>query len=261
MKINSKTIAAFLLIIILQAACASNAQTETSPTGTPQAATPTARPLYQSVTLESIPFAETGKAPDYDLKAQTPVLKGSDDPRVAKFNKAAAEVVQKQIDEFRKMLLEMPKTPIVSGSAFDLQYKLLSPPGNIMSLKFDIFQYADGAAHPFEYSATLNYDLEAGKEISLERLFLPRADYLGSIAGYCKTELNQRDIGFDMFADGAKPTAENYRSWNITADGLMITFDEYQVAAYAAGPQVVVVPYAALKDIVDPRGPLAGFIK
>src|SRR5256885_1261297 len=166
-KINSKTIAALLLIIVVQAACASSTPTEI-PTVAPQAPTPTARPLYQSVTLESIPLTETGKGPDYDLKAETPVLKGSDDPRVANFNKAAAEIVQKQIDDFWKMLADMPKKPIVAGSSFDLQYKLLSPSGNILSLQFSVFQYADGAAHPFGYSVTLNYDLEAGNEISLE---------------------------------------------------------------------------------------------
>ena len=62
-----------------------------------------------------------------------------------------------------------------------------------------------------------------------------------------------------MFSDGAKPTPENYAVWNISAEGLVITFNEYQVAAYAAGPQEVVIPFAALKDILDPQGPLNTF--
>ena len=54
---------------------------------------------------------------------------------------------------------------------------------------------------------------------------------------------------------------ENYRSWNITPKGLQITFDDYQVTPHAAGPQQVLVPYATLKALIDPAGPLAEFIK
>lgn len=266
MKINAKVLIAFLLIIMMQAACASNAQPAASPpvevpTDVPLAATPTALPLYQRVTLGSTPLMESDKAPDYELQAQVPVLTGSDDLRVVTFNQAAERIVQNQIDSFKQMLGDMSIVPIVAGSGFYLQHTLLSPPGNILSLKFEISQYADGAAHPFGYSITLNYDLEQGQEVGLEQLFLPGTDYLQVIADYCQTELKKRDIGFDIFTEGANPTPENYRNWNITANGLLITFDEYQVAAYAAGPQTVVIPYAALKDIIDPQGPIGNKIK
>jgi hypothetical protein len=36
----------------------------------------------------------------------------------------------------------------------------------------------------------------------------------------------------------------------------MITFDENQVAADA---QQVIIPYADLKEVIDPKGPLASF--
>jgi len=250
-------------MILIQTACNLGGRAAPSaeiPTNIPEiataAATPTAQPLHQRVSLESAPITESGKGPDYELKAQIPLLEGSDDPRVEGFNQAASQVVQREIDSFKQMLADMSVVPIVAGSSFDMQYSLLSSPGNILSIKFDAYQYADGAAHPFSYSVTLNYDLEAGQEISLGQLFLPDTDYLPAIATYCQAELGKRDIGFDMFSDGANPTPENYRNWNITPDGLLITFDPYQVAAYAAGPQIVLIPYATLKDMIDPQGPL-----
>jgi hypothetical protein len=42
---------------------------------------------------------------------------------------------------------------------------------------------------------------------------------------------------------------------------LWVTFDPYQVAPYAAGPQYVLVPYSALKDIIKADGPIAGLAK
>ena len=60
---------------------------------------------------------------------------------------------------------------------------------------------------------------------------------------------------------GAAPSAKNYQSWTITRSGLGINFDAYQVGAYAAGPQFVMVPYSALKDLINPDGPIAQFAK
>ena len=62
-----------------------------------------------------------------------------------------------------------------------------------------------------------------------------------------------------MLKDGAAPTAKNYESWTITKQGLGINFDAYQVGPYAAGPQFVMVPYSALKDLIKPDGPVAAF--
>jgi hypothetical protein len=42
---------------------------------------------------------------------------------------------------------------------------------------------------------------------------------------------------------------------------LKITFDRYQVGAYAAGEHEVVVPYSVLKPIINPDGMLAQFAK
>ncbi|RIK32332.1 MAG: hypothetical protein DCC56_00555 [Anaerolineae bacterium] len=38
--------------------------------------------------------------------------------------------------------------------------------------------------------------------------------------------------------------------------GFVITFDEYQVAPYAADPQTVTVPYSELKPLINQQGPL-----
>jgi hypothetical protein len=42
----------------------------------------------------------------------------------------------------------------------------------------------------------------------------------------------------------------------ITSQGLKFTFDPYQVASYAEGPQEVVVPYRALKGLIGARSPI-----
>ena len=250
---------AFILILLigLSACAGSPAPLPTASLTVPTVApSPTAIPLYQQVEIVPNSVEENGKSPDYTLKVSAPVLTGSDDRRVADFNIKTNAIVQEEVTSFRKMLEQMTITPIVLGSSFDLSYALISPPGHLLSLQFNIYVYADGAAHPNGYTRSFTYDLEKGQEISREQLFLPGSNYLQTLADICSAELTKRDIGYEMFSDGANPTPENYSVWNITADGLLITFNAYQVAAYAAGPQVITIPYAALENIINPQGPL-----
>jgi hypothetical protein len=125
----------------------------------------------------------------------------------------------------------------------------------IIAILYQISFYSAGAAHPGHYSHALNYDLRTGKVLSLDDIF--QAGYLEIISSTCLSDLNNR--GVLEWEDGAQPVPENYQVWNITPEGLLITFDEYQVASYAAGPQSVMVPKDILQPLLRADGPLAGY--
>lgn len=220
-------------------------------------ATETSAPLIsQQVTLVSQSAEESNQTPPFTIKVQVPQLAGSDDPRVTAFNQRLNELITKEVDTWRQSFLENTVPTVTNGSFLEVTPTLISQVGDLWSFKIDFHFYSDGAAHPGTYSITLNYDLEQGRELALDELFLPNSNYLEAIANYCKAELSKQPF-FDVpFSDGANPTPENYRNWNITTAGLMITFDEYQVAPYAAGPQVVQVPIDAFRQLIDPNGPL-----
>jgi len=228
----------------------------------PASPTITPIPLSRQVILTSISFKEEGQAPVYTISAQTPKLTGSDDPRVQVFNQKVDELIQNEIEYFRKNILaQATATAISAGSFFEEKYTVIFQSENIWSLKFDFMGYADGAAHPYHYSMTFSYDLEQGKKLSLDDLFKSDSNYLEAVSSYCIFELSKRDIGFyGGFEQGAEPTPENYRNWNITSNGLMITFDEYQVAPYAAGAQIVTVPYEQLQEKIKRQGALSSLV-
>jgi len=226
--------------------------------------TETSVPLSQQVTLVSVPFNETDPGsnfPKYTITAQTPQLTGSDDPRVLAFNQRLNDLVTKEVDMWRQSFQGLPITPYSNGSSLDVKYTLVSQVNELWSFKFDFPFYSDGAAHPGLYSITLNYDLGQGRELALGDLFLPNSNYLETISNYCITELRKQPYADVFTTDGAQPPLENYRNWNITTEGLVITFDAYQVAPGAAGPQTVIVPYEQLKSLIDPQGPLKDFIQ
>ncbi len=246
-------------------ACASllGAVSRPAPTAIPATADPTDTdvPLYQQVTMSATAWQEQGQSPSYMIEAQIPVLVGSSDPRVKAFNAEMKGAADSAIATFKQNLANIAPTPNSTSSYFQLRYSLVSAPGDILSVKFDIQTFYTGAAHPGDASQTATFDLERGQDVSLADLFAPGSDYLAAISKYCSAQLSTRDIGFQGFELGATATSQNYRNWNITADGLMITFDEYQVAPYAAGPQTVVIPYKELAKIIQPAGALGSYLR
>lgn len=231
----------------------------------PLEATATSVPVLSAhVTLVSVPFIETNPGsetfPPYTITAQTPQLTGSDDPRVLAFNQRMGDLVNTALEEYRRGFQELPVTEFSNGSTLEMTYKTVATMGELWSFKFDFSFYADGAAHPGLNSLTMNYDLAQDRELKLGDLFLPDANYLEAISAYCTVELQKQPYAYAFTLEGAAPTEQNYRNWNLTPDGLMITFDTYQVAPGAAGPQTVNVPFADLTGLLNPQGPLAGVV-
>lgn len=237
--------------------------------GLPGAATPpvnvlppTVPPLVEPLELKSSPFNEESQVPIYKITAQIPYLDPATHPSVQAFNAYVKSVVEAEIAAFKGSMAEMPETPITAGSSFDIQYVLIGQKANIWSIQFNIMGYSDGAAHPYTYSLTVNYDLQNVKPLTLEDVFLPDSNYLQVLSDISKTELTNRNIGFEAgFEQGAQPTPQNYKNWNVSNEGFfVITFNQGQVAAYAAGPQTVTIPFSALTTVINPQGPLAPYL-
>jgi hypothetical protein len=266
-NMKNKILFGLVFLLLAQVACTMPLQGMIQVTVTPTAvlATPTLPPppdvtplpsptlsapprLFEQVTLTEEFFNETGESPVYTLETNTPILEGSDDPRVLEFNRQAAATVEELVADFKSGFEYLSENPISAGSFFQITFIQLAPPGDILSIRFDVDGYSDGAAHPYHLTRTLNFDLETGQALSLDMLFRPDSDFLTVIAAFCSAELATREIGFELgFSSGADPLPENYRNWNLTYEGLLITFDEYQVAPYAAGMQQVLVPFDYLQ--------------
>jgi Protein of unknown function (DUF3298) len=262
----------FITSLVLFIILACNAITQI-PTNTPSPAhltapiVPTATiiattvPLGDQVTLSTVSLHETNQTPGYEIKAEIPTLQGSTDIRVVNFNTKMTKLVNNEIDAFKKNVSDIPVDPNFAASFLEVKYTPLFHAGDIFSIKFDFSFYSSGAAHPGLYSITVNYDLAQGRELTLSDLFLPNSNYLEVLSNYCIPDLKKQNPEIDdSFLGGAAPTPENYRNWNITTDGLMVTFDEYQVAPYAAGPQKVIMPYSELQAVINRQGPLGKII-
>jgi len=132
-----------------------------------------------------------------------------------------------------------------------INFKQMYQNKQALSLLFDISTFAKGAAHPNNSVHSLNF--VKGNQVTLEQLFKPQTPYLSKIADFSRTELlKNNDFDKKWLNDGTEATAENYKNWYFTKDGLAIVFDTYQVAAYVYGPQTITIPHKLLKDMLQP---------
>jgi hypothetical protein len=222
---------------------------------------------------------ESNKKSRYEIAAQFPQLSGGSNPNFDKFNQAVRGVVTRKVAEFKKQVADQEgvesvpdatpeSTPEPSaGSDLTVGYEVALAQDDLISVAFDVSEYYQGAAHPNSYSEVINYDLKNGRQLKLSDLFKPGAKYLQTLSTYAIADLKKqsKEKG-DALTDadiqtGAGPKAENYDKWTVTKKGLGINFDAYQVGPYAAGPWSVIVPYANLKDLINPDGPIAQITK
>jgi hypothetical protein len=215
---------------------------------------------------------ESNKKLKYEIAAQYPQFAGGSNPNFEKFNQLVRGTVTKKVAEFKKEVQpeegEEPRPEGSMGSDLSIGYSVALAQDDLVSIQFDLGSYHQGAAHPNSYTEVVNYDLKNGKQLKLADLFKPGAKFLQAISTYCIADLKKQQAGAKGQAlldseieNGAGPSAKNYQSWKIMKKGLGINFDAYQVGPYAAGPHSVIVPWANLKDLINPEGPIAQFAK
>lgn len=233
--------------------------TETAAPVVPQvSATPEPSPTVEDpsqlrlITMVQDEFLE---APTAIINLRFPRLSG-ESIRIDPFNRFVEDIVMHEADAFRTDLGEWEAYPDMSPvpSTFVSGYSVYNANTFLVSLKLEFVIYMAGAAHPFSNVRTVNFNLREGREISLGEVFKPGKNYLDFLSGYCEDEL-AIDLGEAFFKEGLAPVEENFQSWGLTREGLVIEFDPYRVAPYASGPQRVLIPFNEMQDWINPDGP------
>lgn len=173
------------------------------------------------------------------------LVSGSEDNA---FNREIAALLKSVKENFLKAATDgsHPK------STLNTNYTLYQSTFNqhpVISVLLETESSITGYAHPSHPLASITYDLTQGKVLELNELFKPDSNYLQVLADYSKKELlerNDADQIKDFITAGTKPVMDNFKVWNLTSKGLLITFPEYAVAPYYYGKQQVLIPFTAL---------------
>jgi hypothetical protein len=202
--------------------------------------------------------------PKITIKLVYPQLESdSDNPNVTKFNQLVLDKIQEKILFFKKEAKTLSLTsPVVNNNELNVDFDTSSINANnnqLISIRLIIQAYITGMAHPAHQHDVLNFNLDTGEQLELSDLFKKESDYLTILSSNAREILFKRltDTDKEMIIEGTTPTIEHFKTWNIKSNGLMITFDEGSVAPYVNGIQTVLIPFAALKNIISPQSPIA----
>jgi len=147
----------------------------------------------------------------------------------------------------------------------DVTYEVARNDGDVFAVMFTE-DVDTGGAHPNQEFETMNYLMPDGWRVYLPELFERKA--LAKLSAMVtKNLIDTIATGADTLSDpdtikeGAGPDWDNFRDFILQPKKLVIHFPPYQVAAYAAGPQVSELPLGPLKDLMrkDVRAPAPSF--
>ena len=122
-----------------------------------------------------------------------------------------------------------------------------------------------GGAHSNGRARYRTLDAATGAELSLPELLRPGFEEPLRLAGErafrTARELEETDdlaaAGFFESTAGRFALNENFAP---TVEGLAFHYDAYEIAAYAAGPTDLVIPWEEITDLILVDGPLADFV-
>ncbi|MEA2901557.1 MAG: hypothetical protein QOH36_1444 [Actinomycetota bacterium] len=234
-----------------------------STTVTSKPATATTTAAAQAAFVDDV-LTGGNEAERYTFQLTFPKLQGLADASVQdSINADVRAAVGVVVDEFVTGVKDFgaPPPPVADQkSALEGDYEVARLDDGLASVGVRVSRFYAGAAHPGAVLLTFNYDLVTGRRLALAELFAPGAPYLERLSELSR-QLLLAQPGFDQVQDfvlpGTEPKAENFAGWTLTDQDLVITFSEYQVGPYAMGMPHVSIPFASLRTLLDPAGPLA----
>jgi hypothetical protein len=135
-------------------------------------------------------------------------------------------------------------------------FEIVRHDATVLSIKYRLNRYRCGAAHGNGRTITKTYFQSPLYQVWLADLFAPKSNFLELRSAYCRNELlrdGQKDEAW--VRRGTEPDGKHFRAFNVAQQGLLMSFDEYEVDCFAAGPQTVVIPYEEIKQAMNPRVP------
>lgn len=159
------------------------------------------------------------------------------------------------IDSILKEFMEYGEAPIQPDFPYTLDsYYEKYASENYLSYVFFTSMYT-GGAHPNNTIHTITYDKKKDKMITISDL-VNKSPHLLEFLSEESRQILRKYPSFqtpyfieDMLLEGTSPTKENFRNFAFSKEGLILFFEQYQVAPYSEGSFRVVIPYDKIKEL------------
>lgn len=187
----------------------------------------------------------------YEISIEYPLMLTPRGAAAEAFERAAHDIVfgKDVVKEYREM-----ERPMAAGAEnfYEAGYEVTYANPRLISVVFSIGTFT-GGAHPNSGRSSLIFDLAAGHPLALADLVDNPEHAIDEVSRRCRAEAEKEDWG--LFDDPDFPAVvKDVGSWAVEKDGIMILFDPYAVAPYAAGSHECRLSYAELAPLLKPGG-------
>ena len=197
----------------------------------------------------------------YEISADYPQIK-EQTPRTMKFNRWIRSRVRGYVHEFKgleqnaeakdkKRKLE----PAHITEALKIWFIVYYADEHLLSLRLTHSVMALGQMHPIDYYETINYDLRLGRTLTQNDIF--RNGYLKVFSQYSRTFVRENyemtGTTDEWLTEGTRAKHSNFPNWNIVPDGILIAFEDYQIASHSFGQLELIIPYSELRTVLKPN--------
>lgn len=197
----------------------------------------------------------------YTVNVEYPGISGLDNLAFQEsINEEIKTWAEREVAQFKKDNENPPKINALKDAEAQLsiQYSVLRLDARILSLSLEEYQYSIGQAHGTTSNTSFNYSTKDQKKLLLVDLFKPKSNYLQKLSQISEAQLIKDlendgvSVDKDLVHQGTLPKEENFRTFLIDKENLVLIFDPYQVAAGVAGTRKVVIPFSKLqKELVN----------
>ena len=127
--------------------------------------------------------------------------------------------------------------------------------GELITFVENGYWYPIGAAHGSPWSTSHHFNIKTGRIYSLGDLFIDGSKYKARLEEIIKEKMKEnKEEFFDL--DMSEPKIADNQFFLLTAKGLEIRFQVYEIASYASGMPSFEISYEELEGILNVKGDL-----
>lgn len=186
------------------------------------------------------------------ISVQIPQLDSGFSPEVmSQLNELFRQSVLQRLQSFESIAYQtrtvdsMPES-IRASLTFRAEYEVFRSDAQIISLIQRVYQYT-GGAHGMTIQTGHTIDRTSGRQLTLANLFVTGANYAERINRFVIEEGRARKLPmWDFKGIGEKA------AFYLSDTGIVLFFQQYEIAPYSAGIVQMQIPYELMKDILQP---------
>lgn len=182
---------------------------------------------------------------------------------IQKISSKLYDRMKPQIEEYQKDAKEgFMEDLITSTWLFNYDYSIDYYSEELISLKGLVYSYT-GGAHGNTYYVSSNYLITGGESrlLKLSDLFKKDSGYVKILSDLIIKDLKKQKAGWVVNGEIKSLKEDEIGPFALSTRGIQFAFAPYAVGPYSDGAFFVTVGYENLKNIIEPHGPIAHFIK